>query len=202
MAPIHYITMTVRGKNWFINVRMYILLGLYADNWEGFTEDIDFSTSMQFTDINEDRFREKLEEALLIASAELPYQMICTIQSLVIQPKDAVNTTFPSFKFKIGYAHQTNEGVMVRLKRGQAVSTVKIDYIILTDYEELQAYSFTDLVAEKIRSVILIPSAFLRLRSVQRENTIRSKMKLKENSRISIWHTIDWLYFTFHCRGH
>lgn len=79
-----------------------------------------------------------MEEALLIASAKLPYQMICTIQSLVTQPKDAVNATFPPFKFKIGYACQTNEGVMVRLKRGQAASTVKIDYIIFTDYEELQ----------------------------------------------------------------
>ncbi len=141
-----------------------ILLGLRYQS-SRFTEDIDFSTSMRLPDIDESRFREELDESLQIASAELPYQVVCAVQSLVIQPKNVENATFPSFKLKIGYARRTNEREMIRLKDRQSPNTVKIDYsfnehsyatdhITLSDDEDILAYSFTDLVAEKIRSVI------------------------------------------------
>lgn len=141
-----------------------MLMGLRYQS-SRFTEDIDFSTSLRYADIDEVLFREELCESLQIASDELPYQVLCAVQSIVIQPKDVENATFPSFKLKIGYARRNNEGEMTRLRNGQSPNTVKIDYsfnehsfemdhISLTNEEELQAYSFTDLVAEKIRSVI------------------------------------------------
>lgn len=141
-----------------------MLMGLRYQS-SRFTEDIDFSTSMRYSDIDEAVFREELEESLQVASDELPYQVLCRVQSITIQPKNVENATFPSFKLKIGYARRQNEGEMTRLRNGQSPHTVKIDYsfnehsygidhISLTDEEELQAYSFTDLVAEKIRSVI------------------------------------------------
>ena len=100
-----------------------------------------------------------------IASDELPYQVICGVQKLAIQPKDVELATFPSLKLTIGYARRTHEAEMNRFKNRQSPNTVKVDYsfnehshtidhIALTDEEEIQAYSFTDLVAEKIRSVI------------------------------------------------
>lgn len=141
-----------------------MLMGLRYQS-SRFTEDIDFSTSMHYADINEARFREELNDSLQVASDELPYQVLCMVQSISIQPKAVENATFPSFKLKIGYARRHNDGEMSRLKNRQSPHTVKIDYsfnehtygvdhISLTDEEELQAYSFTDLVAEKIRTVI------------------------------------------------
>lgn len=164
---VHIILQAIASSE-YLQPRMIMkggmLMGLRYQS-SRFTEDIDFSTSMRYADIDEARFREELEESLLVASDELPYQVLCKVQSITIQPKNVENATFPSFKLKIGYARRNNDGEMTRLRNGQSPHTVKIDYsfnehsygidhIILTDEEELQAYSFTDLVAEKIRSVI------------------------------------------------
>ena len=141
-----------------------ILLGLRYRS-SRFTEDIDFSTSMRLADIDKETFREELNEALQVTSAELPYQVTCAVQSLSIQPRDDENATFPSFNLKIGYARNGNAGEIRRLRAGQSPHTVKIDYslnelslevdhITLADDNDILAYSFTDLVAEKIRSVM------------------------------------------------
>lgn len=164
---VHIVLQAIASSD-YLKPRMIMkggmLMGLRYQS-SRFTEDIDFSTSMRYADIDEVLFREELGESLLIASDELPYQVLCTVQSITIQPKDVENATFPSFKLKIGYARRNNEAEMTRLRNGQSPNTVKIDYsfneysyemehISLTNEEELQAYSFTDLVAEKIRSVI------------------------------------------------
>ncbi|NIF21602.1 nucleotidyl transferase AbiEii/AbiGii toxin family protein [Candidatus Pantoea multigeneris] len=141
-----------------------ILLGIRYRS-SRFTEDIDFSTSMRLAEIDKDTFRNELNEALQVASAELPYQVTCSVQSLNIQPRDAENATFPAFLLRIGYGRNNNDGEMRRLREGQSPHTVKIDYslnehslavdhITLADDNDLLAYSFTDLVAEKIRSVM------------------------------------------------
>lgn len=141
-----------------------ILLGLRYRS-SRFTEDIDFSTSMRLADIDKDTLRQELNEALQIASAELPYQVSCAVQSLNIQPRDAEHATFPAFLLKIGYARNGNDGETRRLRAGQSPHTVQIDYslneyslsvdhITLNDDNDLLAYSFTDLVAEKLRSVM------------------------------------------------
>lgn len=164
---VHIVLQAIASSD-YLQPRMIMkggmLMGLRYQS-SRFTEDIDFSTSMRYADIDEARFREELGESLQIASDELPYQVLCMVQSITIQPKDVENATFPSFKLKIGYARRNNAGEMTRLRSGQSPHTVKIDYsfnehsygvdhISLTDENELQAYSFTDLVAEKIRSVI------------------------------------------------
>lgn len=141
-----------------------ILLGLRYKSTR-FTEDIDFSTAMRLADIDADTLHRELDEALLIASAELPWQVTCAVQGLSIRPRDAESATFPAFNLRIGYARNGNDGEMRRLKAGQAVRTVQIDYslnerslrvdhITMADDNNLLAYSFTDLVAEKIRSVM------------------------------------------------
>ncbi|EEA8304788.1 nucleotidyl transferase AbiEii/AbiGii toxin family protein [Salmonella enterica subsp. enterica serovar Rubislaw] len=164
---VHIVLQAIASSD-YLQPRMIMkggmLMGLRYQS-SRFTEDIDFSTSLRYADIDETLFREELSESLQIASDELPYQVLCAVQRIEIQPKDVENATFPSFKLKIGYARRNNEGEMTRLRNGQSPNTVKIDYsfnehsfemdhISLTNEEELQAYSFTDLVAEKIRSVI------------------------------------------------
>lgn len=164
---VHIVLQAVASSD-YLQPRMIMkggmLMGLRYQS-SRFTEDIDFSTSLRYADIDEVKFREELEESLQVASDELPYQVSCAVQSITIQPKDAANATFPSFKLKIGYARLRSEGEMKRLRSGQSPNTIKIDYsfnehsfamdhIVLTNEDELKAYSFTDLFAEKIRSVI------------------------------------------------
>ncbi|MCK0553271.1 nucleotidyl transferase AbiEii/AbiGii toxin family protein [Pantoea ananatis] len=174
-----------------------ILLGLRYRS-SRFTEDIDFSTSMRLADIDKDTFREELNEALQIASAELPYQVSCAVQSLNIQPRDAEHATFPAFHLKIGYARNGNEGEMRRLRVGQSPHTVQIDYslneyslsvdhVTLTDDNNLLAYSFTDLVAEKIRSVM---QQVVRDRSRRQDiydlNLLIGSVEIDEEERLQI----------------
>lgn len=132
-----------------------------------FTEDIDFSTAEKFSDINPEEFKEELNEALLIASSNLPYQIECRIQSLKIQPKAAADAKFPSFYLKIGYADKNNTRQMKRLLDKSSTNTIKIDYSfneltnkldkIELDNDSVLAYSYIDLIAEKIRSIIQQP---------------------------------------------
>ncbi|KGI83830.1 MULTISPECIES: nucleotidyl transferase AbiEii/AbiGii toxin family protein [unclassified Providencia] len=133
-----------------------------------FTEDIDFSTKMKLSELSEDEFRRELNDALLISSDNLPYGVLCTIQSLGIQPKkNHENATFPSFNLKIGYARKNVPSEMERLKRSQSPNTIKIDYSfnensfdvddLVLDDDGILSYNITDLIAEKIRSIIQQP---------------------------------------------
>lgn len=145
-----------------------ILLGIRYKS-SRFTTDIDFSSAEKLADIDQEEFVEELDESLSIASSELPYRIKCLVQSVKVQPKDE-NATFPSFNLKIGFASQDNLGQMKRLNDRSSPSVVKIDYSLnemtyntdeITlegeDDQSISAYSFTDLVAEKIRSTIQQP---------------------------------------------
>lgn len=133
-----------------------------------FTEDIDFSTKMKLSELNEDEFKQELNDALIISSDELPYGIACAVQSLTIQPKKGYEkATFPSFNLKIGYARKSSHGEMNRLERGECPNTIKIDYSfneissnvdnIILDDNGVNAYSITDIISEKLRSIIQQP---------------------------------------------
>lgn len=131
-----------------------------------YTEDIDFSTSHKLADVNQEEFIQELNESLKIAEDILQYNVQCQVQSLKVQPKDA-EATFPSFNLKIGYANKNNDNAIKRLKGGNSANTVKIDYSfnemtyktddIKLEDDVITAYSLTDLIAEKIRSIIQQP---------------------------------------------
>lgn len=144
-----------------------MLLGIRYQS-SRFTEDIDFSTAEKLSDIDKDEFESELNEALQIAEDDLSYPIKCIVQTIAIQPKEGENATFPSFKLKIGYANRNNSSAMRRLDKGQSPKTVKIDYsfnemtyktdeIELEDEESVIAYGITDILAEKIRSIIQQP---------------------------------------------
>lgn len=167
-----HIILTAISSSDYLKPRMImkggILLGIRYKS-SRFTTDIDFSSAEKLADINRDELVKELDEALAIASAELTYGIKCVVQSATIQPKDQ-NATFPSYNLKIGYASLENVGLMKRLDNRQSTSVIKIDYSLneMTyntdeinlegeDDNSISAYSFTDLIAEKIRSTIQQP---------------------------------------------
>jgi predicted nucleotidyltransferase component of viral defense system len=129
-----------------------MLLGIRY-NSDRFTEDIDFSTSKKYSEIDNEAFD------------ELPYGIKCLVQSLKVQPKKYIESaTFPSLKLKVGYAHTSNDRNISRLNAKNCTNTVKIDYsfnevthkiddLIIDDEEGILAYGFEDLFAEKLRSI-------------------------------------------------
>lgn len=168
---VHIVLSAIAGSE-YLKPKMIMkggmLLGIRYKS-SRFTEDIDFSTKMKLSEIDESEFREELNDALIIASDEFAYGVSCRVQSLAIQPKkNHENATFPSFNLTIGYARKKSAGEMDRLDRGQCPKTIKIDYsfnelsysiddIIINDEDGVSAYGITDLIAEKIRSIIQQP---------------------------------------------
>jgi len=146
---------------------------------------------------------EELNDALIIASDEFAYGVSCRVQSLAIQPKkNHENATFPSFNLTIGYARKNSAGEMDRLDRGQCPKTIKIDYsfnelsysiddIIINDEDGVSAYGITDLIAEKIRSIIQQP---YRNRSRRQDiydlDFLLDSVNLDEQERLSVLYSL------------
>lgn len=164
-----HIILTAISSSDYLKPRMImkggILLGIRY-NSSRFTTDIDFSSAEKLIDIDQKTFISELNDSLSVASSELTYGIVCKIQSVKIQPKNG--GTFPSFNLKIGYGASSNKALMSRLSQGNSPFVIKIDYslnemtyntdqINLEDNNSISAYSFTDLVAEKIRSIIQQP---------------------------------------------
>ena len=129
-----------------------------------YTKDIDFSTSQLLDDIDKDEITKKLNESMAVISEQLDYDMECRVQSCRIQPANKPDAQFPSIKMKIGYAHKSDPKHK-RLMTGHCPTTVDIDFSLnemmpnIEDFnigggEIISAYALTDLLAEKIRSVL------------------------------------------------
>lgn len=129
-----------------------------------FTRDIDFSTPQllegQFT---KDAVVSALDSSLSKMVETLGYDLDCRVQSSRINPNNP-EATFPSIKVTIGYAYKGTEKHK-RLLRSQSPDTVSIDYsfneltpnidiLEIGGDEKLQVYSLTDVIAEKIRSLL------------------------------------------------
>ncbi|MCC8458709.1 nucleotidyl transferase AbiEii/AbiGii toxin family protein [Photorhabdus aegyptia] len=158
-----------------------LLLGIRYQS-SRFTEDIDFSTAMKLADIDQEEFLAELNESLLIVSGELPYQVTCAVQAVVIQPKNQYEkATFPSFNLKIGYARNTSRGEMKRLREKQCPNTIKIDYSLNEDSLHV------DLIAEKIRSIIQqVPRNRSRRQDIYDLNYLFNNVELDEVEMLSI----------------
>jgi predicted nucleotidyltransferase component of viral defense system len=164
---VHTILFAIAGSD-YLKPKMIIkggmLLGIRY-NSDRFTEDIDFSTSEKYSEINNEVFEKELNDALLIAFDELAYGVKCLVQSLKVQPRKHIeNATFPSLKLTVGYAQVSNVKNISRLENKNCTNTVKIDYsfnevthkiddLVLDDEEGILAYGFEDLFAEKLRSM-------------------------------------------------
>ncbi|MCA6584820.1 MAG: nucleotidyl transferase AbiEii/AbiGii toxin family protein [Pseudanabaena sp.] len=129
-----------------------------------FTTDIDFSTEKpRGGEITEDGVRKSLDSSLAQMVEELDYDLDCRVQSSKLQPRD-VKSTYPSIKMKVGYAYKGTPQHK-RLLSLQSPNTISIDYSLneatpniedlkLNLEEGILAYSLTDLIAEKYRSLL------------------------------------------------
>ncbi|MDH5228437.1 MAG: nucleotidyl transferase AbiEii/AbiGii toxin family protein [Gammaproteobacteria bacterium] len=140
-----------------------ILLAIRYKSYR-YTKDIDFSTSKTQHEINPDELAEKLNSDLIQAAVKLDYDLDCRVQSCRIKPANKPDASFPSVKMKIGYA-QKGTIKHRRLLANKSPTTISIDYslnevmpnvesIAIGTNEILRAYKLTDLIAEKLRSML------------------------------------------------
>lgn len=131
-----------------------------------FTKDIDLSTSDELKDgIAPDAVQELLNKSLRSTVAGLDYDLDCIVQSVQVDPK-IPDPTYPSLKIKVGYAYK-GSAKHRRLLKNQSPTTISIDYSLNESLpnierlhigehedEEILAYTITDLIAEKYRSLL------------------------------------------------
>jgi len=129
-----------------------------------FTKDIDFSTDEMLDKFDPDKLVETLNNSFIQTADELEYELDCRVQSCRVIPANQPDASFPSVKLTIGYAYKGDKK-HVRLMAGQSPSTISIDYslnelmpnlevLAVGDEKSLRAYAFTDMIAEKLRSIL------------------------------------------------
>lgn len=164
---VHTILLAI-GNSQHLRTTMLIKGGiLLAIRYHGsrHTRDIDFSTHLQYKDIDEEQFLNEFKEALFFASTQLEYDLDCRLQSHGVQPSNHPDPSYPSLKMRIGYAPKQEPRRHKRLLAGNAADVIDVDYsfsevtlevesIVLSDGGELRAYSFADVVAEKYRAIL------------------------------------------------
>ncbi len=134
---------------------------------ERYTKDIDFSTKEKYRQGDEEALLAELAHQLDLANQQLPYDTMCRFQKAQIKPA-ATNTSFPTLSINIGYARRSKNNDLKRLNNGQASNLVQIDYsyneavydvdtLALEDGEQLKTYSYFNLFAEKLRSLLQQP---------------------------------------------
>ncbi|WP_414440644.1 nucleotidyl transferase AbiEii/AbiGii toxin family protein [Burkholderia sp. 22PA0106] len=129
------------------------------------TTDVDFSTQAHYREFaaGQDAFIERLNAAIRQAAEALNYGIACGIQSTDLQPRAEGN--FQTLRIRIGYAPKGNASAMKRLADRQSPQIVQIDYSfneIIGDVDflgvdgelEIQTYSETTLLAEKLRAIL------------------------------------------------
>ena len=92
---------------------------------------------------------------------------MCLRQNAKLNPKSP-EASFPTLQVSIGYAPRSNPAHLRRLQAKQSSTKVQIDYsfdeavfdveiLALEDGKQLKAYSLTNLLAEKYRSLLQQP---------------------------------------------
>lgn len=128
-----------------------------------FTKDIDFSTEEKYSDFDDEGFIDEFREKLTFAVEDLEYGLDCRIQRWEVRPKEK-EKSFQTMALKIGYAPKGSRKHKA-LMNNKCPDVVEVDYSfneitqekeILKIFDEgsLEAYSFTDLIAEKFRAIL------------------------------------------------
>lgn len=143
-----------------------ILMAIRYDS-SRFTKDVDFSTRQKYAKNSERELLEEIDQQLAVANDQLPYDTMCRRQRTEIKPP-RVDAKFPTLSLSIGYAQRSRPAAVSKLASGQAPTVVQIDYsyneavydvelLGIGDGDQLQAYSFLNLLAEKMRSLLQQP---------------------------------------------
>lgn len=165
-----HIILAAIGKSADLSSRMVmkggLLMAIRYDSTR-FTRDIDFSTLEKHRQADELALLSELDEQLVWANNHMSYDTMCLRQSARLNPKSP-EASFPTLQISIGYAPRSNPSHLRRLQAKQSSTKVQIDYsfdeavfdveiLTLEDGEQLKAYSFTNLLAEKYRSLLQQP---------------------------------------------
>lgn len=128
-----------------------------------YTRDIDFSTAMKFADLDEAQFRSDLDRRLALAVEQLDYGVDCRVQSYAVQPRRE-GADFQTIHMTVGYAKKgTKKHTHLVAKKCPDIvevdysfneQTEQIDHLRLNDGTVIYAYSFVDLIAEKLRAML------------------------------------------------
>lgn len=129
-----------------------------------YTKDIDFSTSKKLDEIDPDQIKAALNTGFIKTAEALGYELDCRVQSCRVQPASQPDASFPSIKMTVGYAYKGSDKHK-RLLVNQSPTSISIDYNLnelmpnletleLGQGDQLRAYTLTDLIAEKLRSLL------------------------------------------------
>jgi predicted nucleotidyltransferase component of viral defense system len=165
-----HIVLHAIGKSSKLNTKMLMKGGiLLAIRYESsrFTRDVDFSTSSTYAEFNKDAFLEELSQQLINAAETLEYGLDCKIQSSQVKPPDE-KSQFQTLKLTIGYAYKSEARPHQRLMAGQCPTIVEMDYsfnepapkpefLSIGDGATICAYTYADLIAEKLRALLQQP---------------------------------------------
>ena len=130
---------------------------------ERYTSDLDFSSTKLRSAVDVNEFEQAFRQSLLEEVTSSTYNLDCRLQRCRINPPGP-DASFVNIEISIGYAHIGTPSHQ-RLIKGHAPTTVTIDFNLneriraveclhLGNGAMLQAYEFTDLVAEKLRSLL------------------------------------------------
>lgn len=132
-----------------------------------FTRDIDFSTSKRLQEVDLQALLAMIAEALAPVSADNEHAIALRLQSYEIKPPHRPGVNFPTLQMRIGYASRLEPKSLKRLESTGSTQVVQVDYSFNewasgreqqeVDGGHLLMYTFHDLVAEKLRSVLQQP---------------------------------------------
>lgn len=132
-----------------------------------FTRDVDFSTRDKYAKADQDSLLSELDAQIESANDQLPYDTMCRRQATKLEPPRE-DASFPTLSVSIGFAPRSKPPQLAKLQAGQSPTVVQIDYsyneavydveiLSLLDGDEIQAYSLSNLLAEKFRSLLQQP---------------------------------------------
>lgn len=166
-----HIILTAIGTSTALRAKMImkggLLMAIRYDSTR-FTKDADFSTHDRYAKGDDAALLDELDKQLALASEQLSFDTICRRQRTRMDPVPPEDNDFPGMKLSIGYAPRSNPKAMAKLMNGQSPNVVEIDHsyneavfdvevLRLSDGDTLQAYSFMNLIAEKLRSLLQQP---------------------------------------------
>lgn len=133
-----------------------------------FTKDADFSTQARFAKGDDEAMLKELDQQITLVNERLPYDTMCRRQRTEMSPVPPEENDFPGMKLSIGYAPRSEKRQLDKLLNGQSPNVVEIDHsyneavfdvevLRLSDGDSICAYSFTNLIAEKLRSLLQQP---------------------------------------------
>jgi hypothetical protein len=142
-----------------------VLLGIRYHSVR-FTKDLDASVTQSYSEPAQELILSALNTGLAEATADLPYDLECRVQSFKLKPPRPEGN-FQTLEIRVAYAYRTSKTYQ-RLLRKQCPNVVSIDYsfneevhdtdmLSVTDEMAVTAYGVHTLIAEKYRAMLQQP---------------------------------------------